>query len=242
MRLLAEDLLLLALDDEIGRVDQRMFALPRALAAAVIADLVLAGRITLGRKSVAARDVRPMDDAVLDGAMAMIVTAKKPRSAEQWVAALRSKRPSLRTQIQDRLVAQGVLRREQRRVLLAIPATRFPMVQGEREAALRDQVRAVVLDRRAFDARLFTLLGLLRRYGTLSLVFNSEEREIAEQRLERITRCESMASSTEAGRSERDARSNAGMALGAAGGVVDAADLTAGVVDGWGEIGSLFGR
>src|SRR4051812_39962880 len=86
---LAECLLLLALHDEKGTPHSSMF--PYAIGGAILADLLLRGRIAVqedGRSHVlAVKDATQVGDAVLDECLREIQAAR-PASLEAWLGRL----------------------------------------------------------------------------------------------------------------------------------------------------------
>lgn len=122
---LAEELLLLALEDESGKVTPAASAsLEYGLAGAVLMDLVIGGRLGVEDDSLAVVDGAPTGDGVLDGALARIEASRKPRDAQHWVGKLGG--DGLKEPLLAGLVERGVLSQEERMVLWIIPLTRYP--------------------------------------------------------------------------------------------------------------------
>lgn len=80
---LAEDLLLISLDDD-GRPRNPSSALGYAVAGGIIAELLLSGRIVLGpdKKAQVAGIGQGTGDKVLDGALERIRAEEKPRDVK----------------------------------------------------------------------------------------------------------------------------------------------------------------
>src|SRR5262249_25566897 len=118
--LMAEEVLLLLVDDRTGRFVVDSTRLDNVLAGAVLVELVTSGRggsppagggVKRGRMAVAAP--APPGDPVLDGALAA-VAARRPAKPEQLIAQVRKR---LRATLLERLAAAGALRRSTRKVL-----------------------------------------------------------------------------------------------------------------------------
>jgi hypothetical protein len=163
MTLLAEDLLLLLVDDDTGKVVLDRTRLERALAGAVLVELALAGRlapappggsVTEGR--IVVLDRRPTGNGLLDEALARLADkAHRPaRAVEKLVKGLRQA-------ILTRLVDAGFVREEHRRAMGVFPTTTWPAVRPEHEAELRSRLRAVLVDGQAPDARTQAVISLL---------------------------------------------------------------------------------
>ncbi len=188
MRTLAEELLLFALDDEKGTTTwSSSGALPYALAGALLADLALLGRVHLAEKQkVVVLDGPPVDDDILDDALAIIENSKKQHDAKHWVTALHSKVKRLRDRLEERLVSQGILRKDEHRVLFLFPFERYPTADPSVERGLRDQVRVVFLENETPDARIVVLISLLKSCNLLDGLFSKEERSIVKDRAKAV--------------------------------------------------------
>lgn len=181
---LAEELLLLALEDEKGVVHSAASSsLDYGLAGAVLMELVLADRLRVEGERVLLDDGSLAGDEVLDGALEDL-GASKPRTAEHWVG--RWGRQNLKDRLLERLVRKGVLRREEHRVLWIFPQNRYPERDAASERALRERVRAVVLGGHKPEARLAALTSLIKACDLADEVFAPSERDRAHKRLEEM--------------------------------------------------------
>lgn len=162
--LIAEDLLLLLTDDSTGKPTVDSTKLPFGLAGAVLLELALARRVDVagpgepvraGRLVV--RDASPTGDPVLDEALRRVAAAgpKKPESV------LNALGKGLREELYGRLVARGILRAEEGRVLGIFPTHRWPAQDVEHEARVRAGLRDVLVDGRTPSDREVALVSLL---------------------------------------------------------------------------------
>lgn len=159
--LIAEDLLLLLLDDERGTAPSLWVDAGTPLAAAALAELALHGAIEVepGSFLSSARlraTGRPEADETL--ARVLEVVAEKPRSVSSAVQ--RSKR-GLQDDLAARLVRAGVLRQEDDRVLGIFPRTTWPAADAAREAAVRERLRRTLVAGEQPDERTAVLAGIL---------------------------------------------------------------------------------
>ena len=165
MTSLAEDLLLLLLDDERGTLPGQHCDL--ALGGAVLADLALHGAVTVPGKTRVWRTARVRavpgaapDDPVLRDALALV--ARRERSAEDLVRRIgRGPRPRLVDRLGDRLAEQGILRRVDERVWGLVPRTRWPVLETAHEERLRRALTATLVSGAEPDQRTAALVGLL---------------------------------------------------------------------------------
>lgn len=154
---LPETLVVLGLDADQGTTRDRL-ALSYAIAGAQLAELELAGRISVDADQVVAVDAGATGDTDLDELLAKIAGADRPRTPLHWVMKRRSAGLDVYAR---RLVTSGVVRGESRRLLGFIPRTVFPIVHaGTRERAL-DAIRAALADPLAPAPRTAALIALL---------------------------------------------------------------------------------
>jgi Golgi phosphoprotein 3 len=192
-----EEIMLLLLDDETGKpVGLPGPAGDLALAGAVLMELALAGRIDtdLDALSVARRD--PVGDTLLDGVLARLAGAPAPRTSRWWIGEIARDAAALRAGVTERLVAAGVLRRQEDRFLWVFPERRYPKTEGRGETAeVRARLRGVILDDDIPDPRDALLIGLARATGLVPLLLSAEEAAGAARRVETIAGLEELSRS-----------------------------------------------
>ena len=161
MALLAEDLLVLLLDDARGTIPGQHADL--ALGGALLADLALREAVTVPPKTRVWRSARvqavpgvTLDDPVLRDALAVVAT--RPRTAEDLVRRLGK---GLRPRLAGRLAERGVLRRVDERVWGIVPRTRWPALDTTHEEALRRALTATLVSGAEPDQRTAALVALL---------------------------------------------------------------------------------
>ena len=163
--LIAEDLLLLLLDDRKGTVSGAYTR--TALGGAVLVELALAEAVTVEEKTRAWRSAKVSAgaapaglDPVLERARATI--AEKERSAQDLVDRLGK---GLDDELAERLVQKGILERRDGRVLGLFPVTRWPAVDSAHEEAVRRSLTAALVEGAQPDARTAALVALLHAIG-----------------------------------------------------------------------------
>lgn len=183
---LAEELLLLALEDESGRIKQATAAsLPFGLAGAMLMDLTLRERLGMEDDRVVVLDASPTEDEVLDSALREISASAKPRNAWHWVSKLGSWRPKDR--VTEQLLERGILKRQEDMVLWIFPYIRHLPEDATVERELRDSLQDVVLNGHAPDARSAALLSLIKSCNLVDDVFGRADRKRARDRLDEIS-------------------------------------------------------
>jgi len=191
---LAEEIVLLSLDDATGRPLGRAGMAPDlALAGALLMDLALAGRIDTDRDRVLLVDSTPTGDAVADAALRHLATSGAPSDARGLLPLLAREAGTAREALLARLVAAGVLKRVEERVLFVFADRRFPKAPGRSEASdARARLRATLLEQEIPEPRDALLLGLARAAGLLPVILSAEELAGVQPWLAVVTRIESL--------------------------------------------------
>ena len=161
MTLIAEDLLLLLLDDGSGKPQTQQLEV--ALGGAVLVELALEGMVEVTEATAMWRSakVRPVagaapDDPVL--ASALRTAGEKDRSAQSLVEKLGK---GLSDTLCRRLAERGVLERRDEKVLGLFPRTRWPARDSSHEDAVRRALTTVLVYGNEPDPRTGALVGLL---------------------------------------------------------------------------------
>lgn len=169
--LIIEDVLLLMMDDRTG-VPAGAGTLHHTLAAAVLAELALLGRIRVDENrawyrstTVVATGDGSLPDPLLQTAYDAI--AARPQDLHTMLITTGFE---LSGQVTERLVQRGLLRRERKKFLGLFPTTSLPATNTGHESALREQVRAVLEDGVLPDARLAAVIAVISASGTLVML------------------------------------------------------------------------
>jgi hypothetical protein len=187
---LHEELLLLALNDETGTIAfGSMF--PYAIGGAILAELILQDRAAIEqvKKSKLVNVVRTSGtgDPLLDTCLEQIRMAKKRKSVVGWISKFAQMR--LRDRIADRLCLRGILRKEDRRVLLVFSRRAYPTVNPEPERKLVARMRrAIFEDGVTVDPRTVAVVSLASNADLLGPLFGKKELKPRKKKIEELTR------------------------------------------------------
>lgn len=187
MLTLAEELLLLALDEAKGSAGST--PIEPGLSGALLVDLGRLGALRPeGRKLHPVEGVEGagIEHPVLARAAAAIAGSSKPRTAKAWVGRLpRELKPLLGT-VARPLVEAGILDEQQVRLFGLFPATRFPEADPGPERRLRLRLHEVLLGGRAPQEQDALLLGLLEPLGLVGQLVDRRQRREARKRAKEI--------------------------------------------------------
>lgn len=184
---LPEQLLLLALNDERGTMQGQSFEL--GAAGAVLAELLLAGRIVLDQATkkhpVNVADRSSLADPILDEVLARIRTAKRPSPLATWVQRIAGTR-RLRHRIADRLRYRGILGKREGRLLLVFSRQLYPTMNPAPERELVARLRQAVLTEEAVEPRTAIMIALARQLDLLRYVLSKTELKARKKRLQQL--------------------------------------------------------
>ncbi|GAA3935853.1 GOLPH3/VPS74 family protein [Actinoplanes auranticolor] len=182
---LAEEFVLLAYGDD-GVPDTDSVRLDHGLGGALLLELAISGRVGVEDKKVVVLDPAATGDPLVDQALERIVADGRPRKPAHWVRKFAdTRKPAL-----DGLVDQGVLTREQDKVLLVFPRTRYPAPNGVEpvpETQARQRLTAAVSGTGPVDPRTAALCALVAATNLDRKVFGSRDRKRVVERLREIS-------------------------------------------------------
>ncbi len=204
---MAEEVVLLALDDATGEFrDLPPGGMGVALGGAMLMDLALADRIDSDLKRLFAVSVEPTGDEVLDDVLAEIAGRGTDADGDPgeetpdwgtflWVAELARRGDAYRDQLLERLVARGVLRMEDTRVLWVFGSRAYPPATGIEGEEVRARLREAIFGAEIPETRDILLIGLANATGVLGFVLDAHELLEASDRIARITALEEISRS-----------------------------------------------
>ena len=188
-----EEILLLMLDDETGRLIDR--AAPSgdfALSGAILAELALAGRIDTDPRRLFVGNPTPTGDALLDEVMQRIVAEAEPHGSRWWIEALARDADRYRDVYFDRLVKRGVLKLEEGRFLWFFAERRYPVISDKEEREVKARLMAVLFEDGVPETRDSLLIGLTRAAGLFPLLLAPAELDRAQARIDQVANLEEL--------------------------------------------------
>jgi hypothetical protein len=184
--ILAEQTLLIALDDKKGR-DKTQWGSDPGLAAALLLDLARLELVTVDADGkIAAVDGAPPGHELLRDAYTTIRGSSRSRTAKRWVQRLPRKLRPLRRRVSRGLVQRGIVAEQRTKLLGLVPMTRFPTVDPAPERELRERLRDVLLAGREASLEEALLLGLLEPLGLIGSLVDRGQRRAARKRAKAV--------------------------------------------------------
>jgi plasmid stability protein len=181
---LAEELLLLAYDNESGKAIGSRIGLDLGMAAAVLVDLALAGRIAYSDGTIIVTHNDPTGEPIADDILARIA-ADTPHTPASWVQRLRH---GLRARVLADLCARGVICDVDETAMDGfVHLHRYPTIDASVETEVRERLSKALTGEEVpaeRTAALATLVAAVRMEPTLGL--SGEEVQEAHNQLEKI--------------------------------------------------------
>ena len=191
--LLAEEFLLLCLDDESGKKTLSSEKLPPALGAALLVELALMERIGVTphdagwqrRGRVTITSTKPTDDAELDAALEA-VEQREDIKVKDLISDMSGKRitKGLLDRLVERLVAAGVLDEERSKVL---GLRRWPTEDPSVEEEIRSRLQSSLVGDDTPTERTVALIALLQITGQLTKVITTEDPKALKAKAKALT-------------------------------------------------------
>lgn len=197
---LHEEILLLTLKDEKGTPAWGQYTY--ALAGAVLTELVMEERVRLeprrGRKKPLVDLVSgtQIGDRILDDAIRQVRTAKRRATAGTWVQ--RWAKTRLLHDTARRLAERGILRIQQKRVLLLFSRRVYPEMNPGPEERLIARMRAAIFDDGEVDGRTAAVIALAQVADLLKPAFGGRELKARKARLKELAEGDLVAEATRA--------------------------------------------
>lgn len=195
---LYEGLVLLSLHDEKGTSEG--WYIEYTVAAAVLAELLLAKRIQVNadnKDKIEVLDASPTGDQVMDEVLQKIAAKKRPDILKNWVMSI-ANIPKLKHKVAEQLVADGIIKSDEKKVLWIFTQKIYPEVNPEPERHLRHEMRRLVLDKPLeIDPRVALMVALAKSAYLLKDVFSKEELKTHKKRIEQIAKGEELGALTQ---------------------------------------------
>jgi hypothetical protein len=189
---LAEELLLITLDDESGKLldSIKPFSFDIAIAASLIMELTLKGKLDTDAKKVFVVSSEATGDAILDQALAAIVAEKNSLSTSDWLSRFARHGATLSDKIIESLVNKGVVQMVEKRLLWVLKTRAYPATSGIEEREVRSRIMQLLNNDEIPNPSDALLIGLLRATEIMSRLLSSSELVRLQNRIDQIANLE----------------------------------------------------
>lgn len=188
-----EEILLLALDDNAGKIKE----LPRvtvdtALAAAALLELSFLGKLDDGPQTLYVSDTTPVGDPVLDEVLAQLAEVEEDKPILYWLNLLTETLTGLEEKVLEGLVRKNILKIEDRKILWVFRQRRYPVADNREITEVKARLREVTASDAIPDPRDAVLVSLVTACHLWGEVLSEAELEQRRERIERMARFDFM--------------------------------------------------
>lgn len=185
---LYEELMLLTFKDDEGTVAAGAMY-QYAIGGALIAELVMAQRITIQQDSkrhlLRVVDTTPLSDPLVDEWLKSMASSKKQRPVSEWVAKIAGT-SDLKHRVARQLCGRGILRTEEDKVLWIFTRKVYPELDPQPEQELIGRLETAIFSDEEVDPRTAVLAAIANSCGILPVVFGKKRLKGRKERLAKI--------------------------------------------------------
>lgn len=185
---LAEELLLIALDDEKGTIiSSASIAIAYGLAGAILMEMVEIKKIEMDGKKLKLVNPGLTGDFVIDRVVEMIIKSKKTRTLQHWVSKIGYRIKDIKEKLLENLINKGILEKKEGKVLWIFTTKKYPTRYEKPENLVRKRIIDIVMNHGEADSRSLLLISLIEACELTKEVFrNKEEYKIAKKRIKEL--------------------------------------------------------
>ena len=186
MLLLAEELLLIAIDDEKGTLHSSVLRpMDYGVAGALLMDLLLSDRIRIQDGQVKMADRSPTSHPILNDLLERIPNYPDG-SLDALVGAIGDDKQNYQEQVIEQLVQNRIVTQEEHRTLGVFSSFRYPLRDPTAKNLAVRCLRDVVLNDKPPDRPMVYLISLVRAMDLTRMIFERSERRKAQEAMHRI--------------------------------------------------------
>jgi Golgi phosphoprotein 3 len=189
---LAEELLLITLDDETGMLLDSIspYKYYIALVASLIMELTLKGRLDVDPQKLFVVSSEATGIPILDHPLAEIVAEEKFLSASEWLSRFSKNGEYLSDKIIESLDARGILYLENKRLLWVFKTRSYSSTTGIEEREVKARIMQLLNSDEIPNPNDALLVGLLNSLGIFSLLLSPGELVRLQNRIDQIANFE----------------------------------------------------
>ena len=181
-----EEITLLLLHDDDGRFARvPSWSLSYALAGGVLMDLAMENRIDTDLEHLILVDATPTGDSLLDPTLAEVAACEK-HDARYLVDQTAERSDVIQEEALTRLIALGILERQEDRFLWVFRSRRYPMIDGQAEREVKLRIMSVLFSDEIPDPRDVVIICLADACGIFKELLSKRELEQAAPRIEQV--------------------------------------------------------
>ncbi|TDJ06567.1 MAG: GPP34 family phosphoprotein [Deltaproteobacteria bacterium] len=187
MLTLAEDIILLLLDDDTGKLASiDLMTLNYAMAGAVLMDLALRNKIDTDLESLIVADSTPTGLQMLDTYLDKISSENKENNTRYWLTELSNYGEDIVDSALNMLVEKKILKTEEKKILWVIATRVYPMIDDKEEKEVKRRIIDLLMSDEIPTPQDVVLVSLMDTCSLFTMILSSKEVEKLSSRIEQI--------------------------------------------------------
>ena len=183
----AEEILLLLLDDETGKMESvHPTVMEMLMAGAAMMDLAMRGRVDCDLEKLFVTNEAPTGEPMLDLAFEDVRSVEESLHPRQWIQRLSERGLEFREISLKRLVERGILREEDKKFLWVFRARRYPAIDGRAQREVKLRIAGVLLSEDLPDPRDVALICLADSCRILRSIFSDHGMDSLRPRIDQV--------------------------------------------------------
>ena len=186
----AEEIVLLALNDETGKISRNVpeQSLECAIAGALLMELDFLKRIDTSVESITLVNSDPTGDPLLDETVAILGKVGQATPIVKALAKLMLKADEFESRLLASLVHKGILKEENKSFLWRKGERTYPTIDGREESEVRTRIRMIILTDTLPDPRDVAIISLMEACRLYRTVFLNEELSECRKRIAKVAK------------------------------------------------------
>lgn len=187
MLTLAEDIILLLLDDDTGKLASiDLMTLNYAMAGAVLMDLALRNKIDNDLESLIVADSTPTGLQMLDTYLDKISSENKENNTRYWLTELSNYGEDIVDSALNMLVEKKILKTEEKKILWVIGTRVYPMIDDKEEKEVKRRIIDLLMSDEIPTPQDVVLVSLMDTCSLFTMILSRKEVEKLSSRIEQI--------------------------------------------------------
>ncbi len=187
MLTLAEDILLLMLDDDSGKmINTDPLAARYALGGSILMGLAVRSKIKAGTEKLAVIDKTPTGIDLLDKYLSIIVNSDKDKNTQYWVNFLSSQSEEIQNEALNMLVEKKILKEVEKKILWVFETRRYPMIDDKEEKEVKKRIVDLLYSDETPTPKDVVLISLVDTCGLLTNLLSNKEIDNLSERIAKI--------------------------------------------------------
>jgi Golgi phosphoprotein 3 len=187
MLTLAEDIVLLLLDDESGKLESiDLMTLNYAMAGAILMDLALRNKIDTDLEKLIVADPTPTGIELLDTYLSKISSANGESNTRYWLTELSNYGEQIVDSATSMLVEKKILKMEEKKILWVIGTRVYPMIDDKEEKEVKKRIIDLLMSDEIPTPQDVVLVSLIDTCSLFSTILSQKEVDRLSARIEQI--------------------------------------------------------